>query len=455
MRKTANGAVTLSTTYNACVDLFAMVGAARNHPGQAVQQFERAYAENPGLALRIALWARDARGGAGERTTFRNILHSIERRNVDVITKLVSSGIIETLGRWDDLLGLQNAGWASVVEQVRVGFARRDRLMAKWLPRKGPVAAKLAKALGMDARTWRQSLTAMADTVEQRICAGEFGAIRYAAVPSVAAARYQHLFRKHDGERYASFLVDVAAGKTKMNAGVVFPHDVLKAAYVDDAAATVLWSQLPKPSLAGDALVMCDVSGSMGCRVSGQTSALDVCVSLGLLLSEVMPAPFTNQVLTFTSTPSWHTVAGSTLCERVNSLKSADWGMSTNIQAAFEAVLARALSADSSFKMPSALIVLSDMEFNRAGRHNKLNHEVAREKFEAAGFPLPTLVYWNLNGRIGNLPAGNIPGVVQVSGFSPKIAELVLRGNFDELTPESLMRAAVAGERYTVPGLTD
>lgn len=459
MRRSYNKAPVLRRTGSACVDLFSFVGSARRHPAAAIQAFERAFNEDPKLALRIAMWARDARGGAGERATFRFILHWLERRHPTVAAAIVRSGIVQQIGRWDDLLGLQSeAVWPAVEVQVFQALLNDDRLAAKWLPRKGPVAAKLRASLGVDERTWRKELAYRSDTVEQRMCAGEWRSIDFAKVPSVAAARLQAAFRAHDGQRYEDYLEEVKAGRAKMNASAVLPHDIVKAAQRDDAAATVQWSQLPKPALAGSALVLCDVSGSMQTKVSGSTSALEVCIALGLLLAENLPEPFRNQVLTFTGTPKWHAIQGDTLAKRAASLESADWGTNTNIQAAFDLILARAINARGTgveFEMPKALIVLSDMEFDCPNVRGLTNHEVLERKFKAAGFELPTLVYWNLNGRAGNVPGGNTQGVVLVSGYSPRIADIVLGGNLDSLTPECIMRAAVGISRYNVPGLTD
>jgi hypothetical protein len=455
MRRTLNGAAAVKRTDSACLDLFAIIGSARQHPAQVVQLFERAFKAEPALALRVALWARDARGGAGERTTFRHILHFLERRYPQVAAQLVASGIVQKLGRWDDLFGLQGeVAWPHVSEQVRRGLLAMDRLLAKWLPRKGPLAARLRTQFGFTEKEWRSVLAQLSSTVEQKMCARRWDEINFAHVPSVAAARYQAAFRRQDEYRYGEYIGEVAAGRAKMHAGAVFPHDVLKASNVDNAAATAQWSQLPRPAIAGDVLPLCDVSGSMGKRVSGQTSAMDICVALGLLLSESLTGPFHNQVLTFTDQPSFHTIVGSTLAERAENLRGAKWGMSTNIQAAFDAILARARAAEPGFVMPRVLLVFSDMEFNEAHRGGKLNHDVMRRKFEAAGFEVPTLVYWNLNGRMGNLPAGNQPGVVLVSGYSPKVADLLLSGNLNALSPEQLMRVAVEVTRYDVPGLT-
>jgi hypothetical protein len=249
----------------------------------------------------------------------------------------------------------------------------------------------------------------------------------------------------------------VKAGTTKMNAGSVFPHDIVKAAAHDDAAATAQWSQLPRPVLSGSALVLCDVSGSMGVPVSGTTTAMDVCIALGLLLAENLPEPFRNQVLTFCSKPTWHAIEGETLGERAASLRGAAWGTNTDIQAAFELILARAKAARVAgveFVMPSTFVVLSDMEFDSPGIRGRTNQQVFERKFRAEGFDVPTLVYWNLNGRSGNVPGGNRPGVVLVSGYSPRIADIVLSGDHSQLTPELIMREAVGHERYDIAGLT-
>lgn len=48
--------------------------------------------------------------------------------------------------------------------------------------------------------------------------------------------------------------------------------------------------------------------------------------------------------------------------------------------------------------MPKALIILSDMEFNEASNRNT-NFKVAKKKYKDVGYDLPTIVFWNLNGR--------------------------------------------------------
>src|SRR5574343_394941 len=113
--RTDNGMKTNESSLKATLDLFFNIGSARpqknqlnlHQPNKVVQiepLFERAYAEDRVIALRIAAWARDIRGGTGERETFRNILRHCERVHPNELPQLVD--VTPEYGRWDDLLVL-------------------------------------------------------------------------------------------------------------------------------------------------------------------------------------------------------------------------------------------------------------------------------------------------------------------------------------------------------------
>ena len=75
---TNNGAVTHSTAGNFCIDLFFIAGASRFMPEEdIIKAFIRAYREDKLTALKIVFWARDARGGAGEKRFFQVIMRSL------------------------------------------------------------------------------------------------------------------------------------------------------------------------------------------------------------------------------------------------------------------------------------------------------------------------------------------------------------------------------------------
>ena len=73
---TDNGAVTYVSTESFCLDLFSSIGASRDLEREEVEaMFQRAYAEDKKLALKILFFARDLRGGLGEREVFRIIIN--------------------------------------------------------------------------------------------------------------------------------------------------------------------------------------------------------------------------------------------------------------------------------------------------------------------------------------------------------------------------------------------
>lgn len=98
--RTANGMKALKGTGSALVDLFNSIGSSRKT--DITPKFIAAYHEDKELAARIALWARDARGGAGERESFRKILRYLFDKDQELLNRILDR--TPELGRWDDLL---------------------------------------------------------------------------------------------------------------------------------------------------------------------------------------------------------------------------------------------------------------------------------------------------------------------------------------------------------------
>ena len=95
-----------ATTSSALVDFFGSVGAMRGQ--NVIPAFEAAYAQDADLAIRIAQYARDIRGGAGERKIFRDILLWLEKNDPAILaeSKLLDNTV--EIGRFDDLLIFTN-----------------------------------------------------------------------------------------------------------------------------------------------------------------------------------------------------------------------------------------------------------------------------------------------------------------------------------------------------------
>mgnify|MGYP003351618405 FL=1 len=221
--RTENGMKARQSTANALTDLFFKIGAMRGQ--NVIPAWTAARVQNPDLAARIALWARDVRGGAGERKIFRDIL--VDLANTDQIRASELMRKVPELGRWDDLLVLVGTPMEEqAFFMIQCALEDNMGLCAKWMPRQGEVAAKLRKYLGWTPKFYRKRLVELTKVVETQMCAKDWDNINFNHVPSVASARYKKAFARHT-EKYkewAAALVskDPEVAKTvKVNASEI------------------------------------------------------------------------------------------------------------------------------------------------------------------------------------------------------------------------------------------
>lgn len=457
--RTANGMKAQTSTGRAVVDLFYNIGALRGK--DAVTPFAAAFGENQELALRVAAWARDARGGAGERKVFRDILAYLETRDPAACQALLAK--VPELGRWDDIFVLKTREMKGFAYSM-LGDALREGngLAAKWTPRKGKIAAEIRNFFGMSPKQYRKSLVEMTNVVEQKMCAGDWDNINFSHVPSVAAARYKKAFNRHT-PKYAEYVAALVKGtdpKVKVNAGAVYPYDVIKNIHemtaVEKQLAQEQWNALP--NFVGDAniLPMVDVSGSMTSPAGGYSSkstlsCLDVAVSLGLYLADKNQGAYNGMFLTFSESPVLQKLTGGIL-DKLGQMQRSKWGMNTNLHAAFDKVLDVAVKGNvPKADMPKAILILSDMQFDRCARFDDGAYKMIKRKYEAAGYDMPGIVFWNLNAAYSNAPVSfDTRGVALVSGFSPAIVKPILSGDMASMTPEGIMLKTIMNDRYKV-----
>lgn len=459
--RTWNGMRALETSESALVDLFFKWGGSRGKFNDLVPTLAAALATDKDLAIRTILWGRDARSGAGERQLFKDAINFMAENQlltVDEAARLLVK--IPELGRFDDLFifvgtVLEDAAFDLLRHAI---FVDNNGLAAKWTPRKGPIAAKFRKFLDMSPRDYRKALVSRTNVVEQAMCAKNWNKIDFSKVPSVAAARYQKAFAKNAPEAYASYKAALVRGDkdVKINASAVYPYDVIKSLRTGDAVvASQQWKALPD-FLGGSEykgiLPVVDVSGSMtgvyvnGVYGAGAITALDVAISLGLYISERNRGIFKDEFITFSSRPKFQKLSGD-LRSRYAQLQRAEWEMSTNLHAVFELILGAAVKAKvDEADMPQTILILSDMQFNSCVRHDDTAFGMIKRKYEAAGYKMPHVVFWNLNTGSGVPVKHDQNGTALVSGFSPSIMKSVLRA--DEMTPVAVMKATVMDARY-------
>ena len=117
---TANGAVSNASTMSDCLDFFATAGALRNASDEEiVTRFIRAFAEDKDVAMKTLFYARDIRGGLGERRAFRVILKYLAQNYPETVIKNI--GNIAEYGRYDDILSLID----TACEQEAVAYIKR------------------------------------------------------------------------------------------------------------------------------------------------------------------------------------------------------------------------------------------------------------------------------------------------------------------------------------------
>jgi len=325
----------------------------------------------------------------------------------------------------------------------------------KWLPRekssKKDIAIELRQFFKLSPKMYRKTVADMSETVEDLMCAQQWDSIEFSHVPSVAAARYQKAFNKNAPEQYTAYKAGLVSGDTKINASAIYPHDVVKSVNTGDRdVALAQWEALPNYMTGGNILVMADVSGSMTCSVGGNPNlrCIDISIALGLYCADKNTGPFKDVVLTFSENSRIEVLKGN-LIQKMNQLNRMEWGMSTSLASAFDAILKVGLDNKlTDEEMPKYLLICSDMQFNQACNKYDCALLMVKRKYEKAGFTLPSIIFWNLND------AGHVPvkfdqtGTAMVSGYSPSILRSILAA--ENFTPVSIMLDTINSGRYDV-----
>lgn len=457
IERTSNGMKAFASSDSKVLDLFGRIGSARQI--DMTTPFLAALAEDENLAVRVLMWARDIRGGAGERNTFRKLIQVLEKQNAALAGKIMVK--IPMIGRVDDLFAYKEPkNRKDALEFYAKGLLAGDGLFHKWAPReksaKKVVAKELMQVLEMTPREYRQFLSSNTNVVETQMCAKDWNSINFSHVPSLAAARYQKAFAKNASVKYAEYIRELQKPqeqrdpKVKINASAVYPYDVVKSLQKGNSAvADAQWEALPDFVGESKILPLVDVSGSMGCRIAGDLTAMDVAISLGLYLSSKTSSDFKDMFVTFTDQARIEVLKGN-LSQKYAQMRRSEWGYNTNLHAAFDNILKVATSGKvAPENMPETLLILSDMQFDSCVRYDDNAIEMIKRKYSKAGYKVPNIVFWQLNAGVTNTPVKtNSKGVVLVSGFSPAIMATVLGADPEEFTPYSMMLKTIMNSRY-------
>lgn len=398
--------------------------------------------------------------------------------------------LIPEFTRWDNLVVLLDTSLcdeavAIIKEQLnndmyQMGRKNAISLCAKWMPSANAssnetrrLAKVLISKLGMIERQYRKMLAALrsyTNVVEVKMSNREWAGIDYSAVPSRANLVYNNAFLRNDEKRRREFLGRLEKGETKINAGVLFPHDIVHK-YMEragwsmkikavDTALEEMWKALPDyVKENGNTICVADGSGSMTSTVGGTNiSCLDVANALAIYFAERCSGQFKNKYITFSENPQLVDLSsGKTLRDKLGIALTHDECANTNIEAVFDLILQTAIRTKmKQADLPTNILILSDMEFDscavgsRGGygrtKFNQKLFSVIAKRYADHGYKLPRLVFWNICSRTGTIPVKeNELGVALVSGFSPSIVKMVLSNSTD---PFECLLEQLNSERY-------
>ena len=467
---TENMAVTHLSTMSDCLDLFATAGALRNAPDEEIAgRFMRAYIENSDLAMKLAFFTRDVRGGLGERRVFRVILRWLAANKPESAGKNISN--VPEYGRFDDLLSLlgtdcEKNALAYMKEQLTADLVSMEdggqvSLLAKWLPSVNASnadavkkAKRIAKNFGMNDAEYRKTLSRLRAVIRiiENNLRERYYSFDYEKQPSKALFKYRKAFERNDGARYGDFLARVSSGEAKLKTGSLVPYDIIAPFFVQQVtdeerrAIDVTWKAQEDFTNGENALAVVDGSGSMYGGAKPLPAA--VALSLGIYFAERNSGIFHNHFITFSCNPKLVEIKGEDIADKVRYCESFNEVANTNIQKVFELILETAVKNKiSQAELPSTLYFISDMEFDCCMEDAEMtNFEYARGLFEQNGYALPRVVFWNVASRNSQQPVTqNEQGVVLVSGSTPRVFSMLASGT---LSPYTFMMETLNSERY-------
>ena len=467
---TENGAATHITTESDCLDLFATIGALRRESdSEIVTRFVRAYSENRDIAMKLLFFARDIRGGLGERRVFKVILNWLANNEPATVRKNIVH--VAEYGRYDDLLCLMDTACEKEMLDVLKAQFEADTealknggevsLLAKWLPSVNASSAetvlyakKLARYFGMNNASYRKALVALRAhirIIENNLREKDYS-FDYSKQPSKAMYKYRKAFIRNDGERYSLFLDKVTTGEAKLHASTLMPYEIITPFFrrnVSDEerkAINTTWISQEDLGDTENALAVIDGSGSM--YGGADPMPATVALSLGIYFAERNKGAFKNHFITFSENPQLVEIKGEDILDKVRYCHGFNEVANTNIQKVFELILdAAKKNSVPQDELPKKLYIISDMEFDYCAKDASLtNFEYAKKLFAEAGYTLPEIVFWNVASRNRQQPVTkNEQGVALVSGCTPRLFEMVASGT---MNPYAFMLEVVESERY-------
>lgn len=336
-------------------------------------------------------------------------------------------------------------------------------LCAKWAPSTGmsfdkqfQICKLIANELGYN-KDWQKqyrkhlsSLRSYLDITEKYMCAKLWNLIKLDKVPSLCMMKHKKAFQKNMPKEYQEWLDRLKSGKGKVNAKQLMLHELVDNKNLADELTQHQWNTLrehirTKGSLKG-IIPIADTSGSM------EGIPMLVSISMAIMISELAEEPFKDLMITFSSNPEFFKfTSNASLKQKVLEIRrSNSIGLNTDIIKTFNTILSRCVN----FKvkqenMPKKVLIITDGQFDEQTRNNdKTCFQNIKKMYQDAGYEVPILVLWNVNGSVTNVPVTkHETGTILISGWSPNLLKSIIEST-DLPTPMEVMLQVINNERY-------
>ena len=426
----------------------------------------------PEDTVKLIIHSRDCRSGKGEKkVSYQGMLWL---RKFKPLTYIMNLATFLEHGYFKDLLHL--AGFASDfnlsplgehnylelellaeylkedIEKVTLNDNSHISLAAKWAPSEGKhfdIKYGFAEDMAIllfgnnvnpkkEYRLALSKLRKQLNVVETLITQNRWNEVEFQKVPAKAHRLLRKAFLRHAPQEYEEYISNLKLGKLKINVTGTHPHELVstyfKTTMIDETIEgqwKALVNDVKDKGLLSNTIAVSDVSGSM---MQPNGIPMSVSIALGILIAQCCDGAFNNKLISFSENPQVHELRGETLSEMVKFTKNMDWGMSTNLDRVFNLLLNIAkLTKLSPENMIKNIVIISDMQFNTAVHSSHLSaFDRNRKMFKDAGYELPKIVFWNVNGEITSVPVkADETGAFLISGFSAELLKDLISNGFD------------------------
>lgn len=472
--RTENGALSNSSSGSIGLDYFAKCGTYRGRSLEDVfADISSIWNEDPKQALQIIFYNRmitrkskgftasqNVQAGQGNRDEFRKALVWVARYHPEVLNK--NLWIVPLIGCWKDLWHMdliEDLDQDKVYDLIAKGIEcdyNRD-LVAKYLPRVrsksniynerhvrlNAFAYGLMKHLSWSPVQYRKfKSNGKAHDFQKKMSKGLFHEIDFNSIPGKALYQMVNNKGMDNKTTFERHGIDVAyldwIQKQPVAKFTGYVYELMKAVSpnmsqvqkhtVDKQFDGLIQKAQSLGTISENVWCALDTSGSMTAQVA-DTTAYDICLSLGVYFSALNQGAFKDQVIMFDNVSKVKALSG-TFSDKIMQLRSSTiaWG-STNFQSVIdEIVRIRRQHPEVPIEdFPTTLLVVSDMQFNPVNGNTQTNYNRAIRKLAAVGLPKMRIVWWWVTGRKSDFPSTlDDDNVIMIGGFDGSILSLLL-----------------------------